>query len=377
MFETSVTKAKDNGDQSCAPRDQPDSIEPVDPGHRLGLICETLAPDATGATPNLSSLPGVPLLRVCHRPEAGLQRDHATGAMCVALPMAPLPSIQGYSGATDVWSLRLPAGRPARSSARAMECGPVQALRAGDVLAGAALFDSDPLGPSVTATYRALLDLLREEDMHLVRVWNAVPDINQVLREDGKTIDRYMVFCRARSLAMKAELGQDFPTHLSAASAVGATGNRGIVLFLAARTPGTRISNPRQEEAWRYPERYGPCSPSFARATRLGPELGGQLLVSGTASIIGCESLHPGDPLAQLDETLANLEALLREASTANPEEPLRDLSQLRVFVKHPEHLAQFQERLMPRLAAGASVHWVKAPICRDELLIEIEGLAR
>ena len=336
---------------------------------QVGLVCRTLEE----THPNLRKLPGVPLLSIRHGSQAALERDHATGALRATLPMRAL----GSREASDLWTLHSPIGRPVRAGVRALECGPVQALRAGPILAGAALFDADPLEHRVTTTYRALLNLLAEQDVHLLRVWNAVPSINQRVPQNGQSLDRYMVFCRARSMALEESLGRDFPTHLCSASAVGASGHRGIVLFLAAQRAGERISNPRQEEAWRYPPQYGPRAPSFARATRLPAELGGFLLVSGTASIKGAESLHGGDPDRQLDETLANLAALLRSAQSGDAQCPLKDLRQVRVFIKKAEHLERLRQRLLPQLAPGTPVHWVQADICRPELLIEIEGVAR
>ena len=49
----------------------------------------------------------------------------------------------------------------------------------------------------------------------------------------------------------------------------------------------------------------------FARAALVPNGRGAQLLVSGTASIVGHESLHIGDPDRQLEETARNFEALV------------------------------------------------------------------
>src|SRR3546814_8116900 len=55
--------------------------------------------------------------------------------------------------------------------------------------------------------------------------------------------------------------------------------------------------------------------PSFSRATLIGDGANARLLVSGTASVVGHESLHAGDLTAQLDETMANLDAQIGRAS--------------------------------------------------------------
>ena len=145
---------------------------------------------------------------------------------------------------------------------------------------------------------------------HLLRIWNYVPHIHR----SANGIDRYMLFCKGRADAFAAHYGRNFSHRLSAASAVGCPGDALVVHMLASREPGCPIENPRQIAAHKYPERYGPKSPSFARGTVTGPAWGGTAFVSGTASIVGHESLFPGDPVRQTEETMRNIETVLDEA---------------------------------------------------------------
>ena len=138
--------------------------------------------------------------------------------------------------------------------------------------------------------------------------------------------------------------------------------------LLATDRPGTRVENPRQVSAWRYPRQYGRTPPSFARATLL--PAGDVLAISGTAAVVGHASAHAGDIDAQLAETLRNLEALL--AAGGLPAGFGRN-APLKAYVRHPEHVAVVQ--------AFATKHFPEAPllllhgdICREELLIEIDG---
>ena len=125
------------------------------------------------------------------------------------------------------------------------------------------------------------------------------------------------------------------------------------------------IENPRQVSAYRYPREHGPASPSFSRAA-LGPDH--TLFVSGTASIVGHVSRHHSDPLAQLDETLRNLQAL-----NALPESR-SDL--LKVYVRDPVHAALIRQRLLAWSAPQQTL-LLSADICRRELLLEIECVKR
>ena len=169
-------------------------------------------------------------------------------------------------------------------------------------------------------SYRRLLrGVARFGYPNVVRIWNYVPRIH----EKTSGIDRYMCFCKGRSEAFAAHYGDAFASRLPAASAVGCPGDALVVHALATRDPVRYVENPRQVSAYRYPERYGPKSPSFARGTVTQGRMGGAVFVSGTASIVGHESVFPGDPLRQTAESMRNIETVLNEASVPGPGGPL------------------------------------------------------
>ena len=72
----------------------------------------------------------------------------------------------------------------------------------------------------------------------------------------------------------------------------------------------------------------------------------------------------------QLAVTLDNLRHLLAQVDGANGRVP----DALRVYVRNPAQLAQIQ-RGVGRFAPDASVVYLRADICRAELLLEIEGV--
>jgi chorismate lyase/3-hydroxybenzoate synthase len=206
---------------------------------------------------------------------------------------------------------------------------------------------------------------------HFVRIWNFVPGIND--RSTG--LERYMSFCKGRSEAFAVHSGDAFPQGLPAASAVGCPGHTLIVHALAAREPGRPVENPRQVSAYRYPERYGPKSPAFARGTKAPPPWRGALFVSGTASIVGHESVFPGDPAAQARETLTNIETVLDAAGIAGAGAPLgARLDALRVYVRSEADLRTLREAVERFVGRVVPAIWLQAEICREELLVEIEA---
>jgi chorismate lyase/3-hydroxybenzoate synthase len=131
------------------------------------------------------------------------------------------------------------------------------------------------------------------------------------------------------------------------------------------------VENPRQVSAYRYPQTYGPSSPIFSRAT-IAPQ--GALLISGTASIIGHASHHIGDPTAQLDETLRNVDALIGQAARQRNDlaASLRPTTCLKVYVRDASQLTQIDAHLRARHPDITTVY-LGADICRGELLLEVE----
>ena len=84
------------------------------------------------------------------------------------------------------------------------------------------------------------------------------------------------------------------------------------------------IENPRQTSAYHYPPKFGKHSPIFSRACSGAARQRPSLFISGTASIVGHETIHPGDVRAQTRETMANINALLDEANRLFGSMPLR-----------------------------------------------------
>ncbi len=238
-----------------------------------------------------------------------------------------------------------------------------------DVLFGCLACSVASSQPLERATYDAYDRILRILDRsgynYLLRVWNYLPAINGV--DEG--MERYQRFTLGRHEAYLAH--RRAVETAPAASAVGSRSGSLTVLFAGAKNSGTPLENPRQVSAYRYPRRYGPRSPTFSRATisRLGG--GAQLYISGTASIVGHESVHPDDPVAQLDEAWANVKTLLAGARAADfPDAPLI----LKTYLKHPHHLASVENRFSNLLRPIDQIVFIEAELCRPELLVEIEG---
>jgi len=209
-----------------------------------------------------------------------------------------------------------------------------------------------------------------------LRIGLALPVLGGAQAEIGLT-ERYQSFCAGRAAGFESN-GFTLEGDLPAASAVGATGEGFVVTVVASRRDVTYVENPRQVSAFHYPRQYGPRSPSFARASRVELDEGALIVVSGTASIVGHASLHVGDALAQVDETVENLR-LVYGAATGREIKCLGGVpgALYRIYVKRPSDFEAIRERFQPRIASDASCLWLHGDICRGELLVEVEMIGR
>lgn len=250
------------------------------------------------------------------------------------------------------------------------------AATSGEMLAGTLQLEERPgagLQETTERAYRRLLHHVQELGYpYLWRVWNFFPGIN----EDEHGLERYRRFCVGRYQALAGTL-QGFPGSLPAGTAVGTRSGPLQLYVLAGTHPATHLGNPRQVHAYEYPEHYGPCSPSFARATLLQSDLHTQLFISGTASVVGHASRHIDRPGEQTQETISNLRALIRHAADISGAAPDLQPSRgtFKVYVRQPEHLGIIQQALRASAIAPSRILYLQGDLCRRELLVEIEGV--
>lgn len=220
--------------------------------------------------------------------------------------------------------------------------------------------------PSIREISRTLYAnmLNRLGPLQFYRIWNFIPGINDRAGE----LDTYKLFCLGRGEAFDNATTNRLP----AASAVGTPGNHLVIVALAGSTPVTDVENPLQIPAFRYPERYGPRSPSFARATRVGTD---RLFISGTAAIRQSESLHDGDVAAQLRLAVDNINIVIRSAALDGTVQAATDVERsARLYLRNPDAWTLIAGDVHQLVRVGRNaLNVIQAGICRDELLVEVE----
>ncbi|WP_240483813.1 hypothetical protein [Methylobacillus sp. MM3] len=233
--------------------------------------------------------------------------------------------------------------------------------------------DPIPLQQATESAYRQIFALLDELELPFVyRFWNYMADINVV----SHGLERYRQFNLGRQDAFLA-CARDVVGELPSACALGTAEGPLQIAFLAGSTASLAIENPRQVNAYAYPEDYGPRSPTFSRASLLRLPESEVLFISGTASIVGHRTLHSDDVSGQTRETLANIEAVILEANRVMHHRWF-DPSQLfyRVYVRHAADIEIIRNELRRLTGNHANAVFLQADICRDDLLLEIETTA-
>lgn len=223
----------------------------------------------------------------------------------------------------------------------------------------------DNLQQEAAEAYLAIRSFVSESSYpNLLRVWNYMSSINK--EEQG--LERYRSFCLGRYDAVMHN-GFCSKESLPAASALGSESGGLVIYFIASKEPGRAVENPRQISAYNYPEQYGPRSPSFSRAMDCGQDC---FFISGTASIKGHETKYAGNTEKQFQETVLNINTLITDYQKQITS--INDLSLLKVYIRNSDDYP-LVSNLVSLAAADVPVMYLKADICRSDLLLEIEGL--
>ncbi len=229
-------------------------------------------------------------------------------------------------------------------------------------------------------TLLASLDLTPS---NIIRQWNYIGNITKV---DGGE-QHYQAFNDTRSSFYATDTWSNgYP----AATGIGTSCDGVVVSFVAYRGVTGRsckaIDNPLQIAAHAYNKRVligdeaaQKSTPKFERAkTLVYSDKRSLCFISGTAAIRGEDSLSGADAAEQTRMTIENIEYLIsdenmkRHNSKANTLRPVA----LRVYVKRREDFDSVRS-VVDSYYGDVQRVYVEADICRSELLVEIEGIAK
>ncbi len=221
----------------------------------------------------------------------------------------------------------------------------------------------------VFAEIKSLLDVEGFAIDSIVRQWNYIERIT-ALENNGQ---HYQMFNNARSeFYSSARWKNGYPAATGIGSACGGVlVDFDAVQFLQSVCYCTPIDNKLQVAAHAYSEQVllaadnRRTTPKFERAKSMTFGNRRMVYISGTAAIRGEESLEGVGVERQLEITLENIAQLTGEAK----------IHMLRVYLKNVEDYAAVK-RCLSAYEAQIPISYLRTDVCRDELLIEIEGIA-
>ncbi len=248
---------------------------------------------------------------------------------------------------------------------------------------------ADDIRAAAEKAFDLVLGILEREDMSandIVRQWNYIGDILQV----KNNYQNYQIFNEVRSEYYKSYRTLN---RYPAATGVGMK-HGGVIIDLCAVKPGESVTlmavdNPDQVNAYEYGQKVlkgladkgKPVKnpPQFERGLLMVNNSHSTLYISGTASIIGQETVGTGDINKQTVVTIENIRKLSDPSRISKlisrPGLPEEKYGFLRAYIKRQSdfgNVRQICEEYFP----GVPVSYIEADICRDDLLVEIEGEA-
>lgn len=236
--------------------------------------------------------------------------------------------------------------------------------------------------------FQALEYILEQEGFvftDIVRQWNYIQGI--IVEKNGD--QNYQLFNDVRTkYYAKNGLNSNYP----AATGIGIK-EGGLVLEVHALKPSkdvhlAEISNPLQTNAYAYSEKVlegkpiigfqKKSTPKFSRAKWVANSSYAQVMVSGTASIHGEETIGINNIEKQTHFTVKNIFQLIEKEHLTPLNAACKTASQkfevLRVYIKNANDIDTVR-KVCNEYFTTPNIIFIEADICRDNLLVEIEGV--
>lgn len=282
------------------------------------------------------------------------------------------------------WPLLVAEGDPCRGHAiigaqifTLPESHPLQRVRFGGRVVGSVFEDDDArhcllagIGPRQVGTTEAAqteetfsslgqaLESAGFSFADLVRTWFYNRDILSWYREFNRVRSAFYRLRPFRTGSMPASTGIEGRNPEGAALAMAAWAVKPLTPHAHVR----EIASPLQCPAPAY-------GSAFSRAMEINSGGRQRLLVSGTASIApGGESIWPGDPMRQIDQTMEVIAAILHSRQL-----DFTDVVRASAYFKHANDLPYFETWLQSHGLDTMPYLPMHCDVCRDDLLFELE----
>ena len=220
---------------------------------------------------------------------------------------------------------------------------------------------------AISYKYRDFFNIANQYSMNLIKIWHYIP---QLLKPYSDNKTNYSLLCEAREIIYKEKYkDSSFP----AATVIGIGGNKILIYFLAAVCAEyNTVENKRQVSSYDYPQNIFLEKPMFSRAVSFIDIEGAEkkIMISGTASIKGYESMHKMDVLKQLTEALKNYQTFVNIKGN--------DSNICRIYLTKSQTKYSVEiVKILDSIFEYNNYILLEGEICRKDLLVEIEGTSK
>lgn len=232
-----------------------------------------------------------------------------------------------------------------------------------------------------------ILEIEGMEFSDVVRQWNFIENILQISPNGVGPKQNYQIFNDVRTeFYNRSNYKNGYP----AATGIGMSSGGVILEFIAVTNSETNsiipLKNPRQIDAHQYTDevlvgagREIKATPKFERAKVLVAENCHKVFISGTAAILGENTINDNSVETQTEITIDNIDSLI-SSQNMNTHGILIDgktaKEYIRVYVKDEKEIPKVKQVCEKRWGNIQALYLV-SDICRDDLLVEIEGIGR
>ncbi len=239
-----------------------------------------------------------------------------------------------------------------------------------------------------------LAEILKKEEFvvsDIIRQWNYIP---QIVAVDQDNYQHYQAFNDSRTAFYRS--GDWSKCGYPAATGIGMDCGAVTVDIVAVKYNANSqykivpIDNDLQRAAHVYSQQVligaqmdeieGCSTPKFERAKAVGcKQHGYKCYISGTAAIRGEASMDSKDAAMHTIQTMENVEHLISDHTCEKYGIELgcsqREIIASRTYVKNPSDTEKIKAEVDNRWSDTSAIY-LKADVCRDELLVEIEAIA-
>lgn len=295
------------------------------------------------------------------------------------------PPLGGYAVSALVWYItEIPAKKTFNTNCMAVELknGNQWLFIAQDIDAGKTTIEADETAceKSAERSLTALFNNLEHFGFNfhdLLHTWYYIPQITAYSNQK----ERYQIFNKYRKEIFAKQSDPGHPVAFFPASTGIGCDNACVQTSAVAFRSDALISshameNGHQVPAYEYPQHESIEPPLFSRGMCLRSKKSAMIFVSGTASILDAKTVCENDIAGQTRQTIKNIHSLLVQNAIkhrlASPGKIGESIQYATIYIKQEADYPVVKE-ICRKFFGDIPILFVKADICRSNLLVEIE----